>query len=355
MEGKGAVVFLPREDGRFNWMLEELMFAPPAVWMAEALRAEGFEKFLVVCHDDDRQAAQACFPEGTGYVTTGATDARERLAEFLSGLTGRVAVVTQPVYLNAAAAAYLADDGAALPRGESCGVFRVDSAALKDALDAGADSVSLIRSDALAAIGAGLEVARPEASFVIEAGAGGIGAALLSFGRTVVSRQMPIGFAGVDGEIVGAMRAKGVRIGEDAAEGAKLALASASGASSGKLSVSTAGFDEKTRLPRLVDIEADLVNALVAPYVRTLTSLCVDALAQAPIELAADLAARGACLVGGGAELFGLREHLAGALGIDVFVPDNPRDAVARGLSAAIEADGAYDRLILESDRADLQ
>ena len=35
MEGKGAVVFLPREDGRFNWMLEELMFAPPAVWMAE--------------------------------------------------------------------------------------------------------------------------------------------------------------------------------------------------------------------------------------------------------------------------------------------------------------------------------
>ena len=124
-------------------------------------------------------------------------------------------------------------------------------ALMQAALDAGADSVSLIRSDALAAIGAGLEVARPEASFVIEAGAGGMGAALLSFGRTVVSRQMPIGFAGVDGEIVGAMRAKGVRIGEDAAEGAKLALASASGASSGKLSVSTAGFDEKTRLPRL--------------------------------------------------------------------------------------------------------
>ena len=74
-----------------------------------------------------------------------------------------------------------------------------------------------------------------------------------------------------------------------------------------------------------------------------------------PSSLAADLAARGACLVGGGAEVFGLREHLAGALGIDVFVPDNPRDAVARGLSAAIEADGVYDRLILESDRADLQ
>ena len=45
--------------------------------------------------------------------------------------------------------------------------------------------------------GACLEVALPEASFVIEAGAGGMGAALLSFGRTVVSRQMPIGFAGV--------------------------------------------------------------------------------------------------------------------------------------------------------------
>lgn len=64
MEGKGAVVFLPREDGRFNWMLEELMFAPPAVWMAEALRAEGFEKFLVVCHDDDRQAARPASRRG---------------------------------------------------------------------------------------------------------------------------------------------------------------------------------------------------------------------------------------------------------------------------------------------------
>ena len=228
-------------------------------------------------------------------------------------------------------------------------------ALMQAALDAGADSVSLIRSDALAAMGAGLEVARPEASFVIEAGAGGMGAALLSFGRTVVSRQMPIGFAGVDGEIVGAMRAKGVRIGEDAAEGAKLALASASGASSGKLSVSTAGFDEK--------------NAFASPGgyrggfgQRARCALCAHAhfalrgrAGAGPIELAADLAARGACLVGGGAELFGLREHLASALGIDVFVPDNPRDAVARGLSAAIEADGVYDRLILESDRADLQ
>lgn len=159
---------------------------------------------------------------------------------------------------------------------------------MQAALDAGADSVSLIRSDALAAIGArGWKSRARRQALMIEAGRWRHGRGASFFWPHGGFPPDAHWLCGVDGEIVGAMRAKGVRIGEDAAEGAKLALASASGASSGKLSVSTAGFDEKTRLPRLVDIEADLVNALVAPYVRTLTSLCVDALAQAPIELAA--------------------------------------------------------------------
>ena len=229
-------------------------------------------------------------------------------------------------------------------------------ALMQAALDAGADSVALVRSDALGALGAGLDVARPEASFVIEAGAGGVGAALFSFGRVVASHQMPTGLASVDREIAGAMRAKGVRISEGAAEEAKIALATASGAAAGKLSAATAGFDEKSNLPCLANIDAALVNALIAPHVRSLTSLALATLAQAPIELAADLAGRDACLTGGGANLFGLREHLAQALGIGVFVPESPRDAVARGLSAILESsDGAYNRLILESDQANLQ
>lgn len=167
---------------------------------------------------------------------------------------------------------------------------------------------------------------------------------------------MPIGLASVDREIVGSMRARRMRISEAAAEEAKLALATANGAATERLAVTAAGFDAKSSLPCLASIDAALVNKLVEPYVRSLTSLAAATLAQAPIELAADLAARDACLIGGGANLFGLRDHLARALGIGVFVPDNPRDAVARGLSVILEsADGAYDRLILESDQAKLQ
>lgn len=45
MEGKGAVVFLPREDGRFNWMLEELMFAPPASGWPKRCARRGSKNF----------------------------------------------------------------------------------------------------------------------------------------------------------------------------------------------------------------------------------------------------------------------------------------------------------------------
>ena len=134
MQNMGAVVFLPREDGRFNLMLEELMFAPGAVWLRQALEEAGFTRFLVVCHEEERQAAQGCFPQDTVFVTNGAQDAREQLVTFLSSLEGRAAVITRPVYLNGDAARALAGEEP-LPRGEACGVFRADAALLKAELD----------------------------------------------------------------------------------------------------------------------------------------------------------------------------------------------------------------------------
>lgn len=218
---------------------------------------------------------------------------------------------------------------------------------MQAALEAGADSVALVRQDALGAIGAGLDVMQPEGSFVIDVGAGGMGAAIFAFGRTVASQRAMHGLAGVDAAIVQAVRAKGVRIGEKSAEAAKLALASANEAGA-SLNYSVAGFDAVTGFPRMVEIDSQLVNSAVSPLVREIAFLAEGTLAKAPVELAADLAEKGACLIGGGASLFSLDVLLQEALGIPVRAAEDPAQCVARGLAAFIEDSEKYDRLILD-------
>ena len=88
MNATGAVVFLPREGNGPSLMLEELLFDPAALWLAESLRAAGVERFFVVCHTDDQARAAACFPAGTEFVTGGSGDAVEQLSAFLNALAG---------------------------------------------------------------------------------------------------------------------------------------------------------------------------------------------------------------------------------------------------------------------------
>ena len=81
MDSLGAIVFLPREDAAGCLMLEPILFDPAAAWLAAALERAGVDRFLVVCNGGDLPAAQACFPEGTQFVTDDATDAEKQLME----------------------------------------------------------------------------------------------------------------------------------------------------------------------------------------------------------------------------------------------------------------------------------
>ena len=130
----GAIIFLPREGGEAPLLLQKLLFQPGALWLAKALEAHGYGRFLVVCHEDDRSAVAHCFPTGSEYITEGSADAAERLSAFLSHEEGAVAVITRPVLVPFPAAGA---EGEALPL--------IPPSALACALDSGADFAAALR------------------------------------------------------------------------------------------------------------------------------------------------------------------------------------------------------------------
>ncbi len=144
MGSLGAIVFLPREDDAPSLMLEDILFDPAARWLSAALERAGADRFLVVCHDDDRALAETCFPAGTEFVTAGAMDANRRLMDFLAALGGQVAVFTRPVFLDDQGAGRL--ESGELPRGEDSGVYTISAAALGSAMEQGDDFLSSLRS-----------------------------------------------------------------------------------------------------------------------------------------------------------------------------------------------------------------
>lgn len=224
----GAIVFLPKDERGSSLFFQSILFDPAALWLAETLRRSGAERFLVVCDDAHRDIAAPCFPDDTAFVTTDATDAPARLADFLSVVPGPVAVVTRPVLL-APQGTNFALPSKELARSAEKAVFSLRGAALAAALKDGRSF-----EDALAALGdakpwqgrvlplqndptyrcatvdplakslgvermlcAGVRVLDPESAYVGPAVIAGEGSALLPGvilrGRTVIGRDCELG------------------------------------------------------------------------------------------------------------------------------------------------------------------
>ncbi len=209
-------------------------------------------------------------------------------------------------------------------------------------MEAGAAGCSLIRSDLMAAVGAGCDPMRPEGTLVGELGAGSMAVTLFSMGRVVESRSLPWGMRRADEIITTRLRNEyALETGALTAEELKLSLLSALGGA--KLSVDVRGLDLNLSLPRTRSVEAEKLHAAVKPVIDDFSALVQAVVRRAPTELAADLADRPIVLTGGGASLFGLDKLIAEATGLGVMIPGDPAGCVARGLVAALESPGRFE------------
>ena len=203
-------------------------------------------------------------------------------------------------------------------------------------MESGAAGCSLIRSDLMAALGAGCDPMRPEGTLVGELGAGSMSVTLFSLGRAVETRTLPWGMRKADEAIQTLLRNEyALETGPETCEELKLTLLSALGGT--KLAVDVRGLDLNLSLPRTRSIEAEKLHAAVKPVVEDFCSLVHAVVRRAPTELAADLVDSPIALTGGGASLFGLDKLIAERTGLSVLLPGDPAGCVARGLATAVE------------------
>ncbi len=224
--------------------------------------------------------------------------------------------------------------------GVPSGVTEVERRAVVQAIvEAGAKRAFLIEEPLAAAIGAGIEIAEPTGSMVVDIGGGSTDIAVISLGGIVVSESLRIAGNEFDEAIVRFVRDQHkLLIGERTAEEIKIKIGAAKVVSDeDELIAEVRGRDLVSGLPKTVEIStSDVVEALSEPLEKVVLGV-KKTLEQTPPELISDIIDRGILLTGGGALLKNLDKLLEETTQVPVVVAENAMDAVAIGTGKALE------------------
>ncbi|WP_424213779.1 rod shape-determining protein [Streptomyces sp. BI20] len=223
------------------------------------------------------------------------------------------------------------------------GVTPVERRAIVQAsTKAGARQVHLIEEPMAAAIGAGLPVAEPRGSMVVDIGGGTSEVAVISLGGIVTARSLRVGGDRMDAAITEFVRKEhGLLIGERTAEDVKVAIGSAWPVPDmpelEDRTFTVRGREKVAGMPLTLELTTAEVRAALDEPVEAIVQAVRATLEECPPELSGDVMEHGIVLTGGGALLPGLDLRLASATGIPVFVADEPLDCVANGTGKCVE------------------
>lgn len=219
------------------------------------------------------------------------------------------------------------------------GVTAVERRAVKEATqNAGAKRVSIIEEPMAAAIGAGLPVAEPTGSMIVDIGGGTSEVAVISLGGIVTSRSVRVAGDEFDSSIINYIKKKyNLLIGERTAENIKIAIGSAYPYADNEPSMDIKGRNLLNGLPENITVTSEEIReALSEPLSHVIEAIKVT-LEKTPPELATDIIDQGIMLAGGGALLKGLDLLIHAETGMPVKVAERPLDCVADGTGKVLE------------------
>ena len=216
-------------------------------------------------------------------------------------------------------------------------------AVIDAAANSGAKTVHLIEEPLAAAIGAGLDITKPNGSMVVDIGGGTCDIAVISLGGVVERESIKVAGDKFDDAIIKYVRNKyKLMIGEKTAEDLKINIGSAF-KNSRDLTYIMKGRNLITGLPDEIEINTEEIRIAIQEPVQNIVDTVKKVLERTPPELASDIIERGIVMTGGGALLHGLDKLIEFKTGVSVTVAEDSVECVARGTGAVLGYIGKLD------------
>lgn len=219
------------------------------------------------------------------------------------------------------------------------GVTEVEKKAVLDASNqAGARKTYLIEEPIAAAIGAGLDIAKPTGNMVVDIGGGTTDVAVISLGGIVVSNSIKVAGDKFDEAIVRYIRKKhNIMIGERTAEDMKIQIGTAYPRKE-EVYMDIRGRNLVSGLPKTITVSSsEMLEALEEP-VTAIADAVHAVLEKTPPELASDISDKGIIMTGGGSLLHGLDTLISKRAGVPVHIAEDAISCVAFGTGKALES-----------------
>ena len=218
------------------------------------------------------------------------------------------------------------------------GVTEVEKRAVLDAtMEAGGGKTFLIEEPIAAAVGAGLDITKPDGNMVIDIGGGTSDIAVISLGGIVVSTSIKVAGDKFDEAIIKYMRKRhNLLIGERTAEELKINIGTAYPRTK-SIKMDCRGRDLITGLPKNISISSEEMLEALSEVVNSVCDAVHFVLEKTPPELASDISSRGIILTGGGSLLNGLNKLIEKRTGIPTYIADDAVSCVAKGTGMSLE------------------
>ena len=220
-------------------------------------------------------------------------------------------------------------------------------AVIDAAMNSGAKKVYLIEEPLAAAIGAGLDITKPNGCMVVDIGGGTCDIAVISLGGIVKTSSVRIAGDKLDEAIVQYVRQKhNLLIGEKTAEDVKINIASATELDE-ELEFEIRGRNILNGLPRNVVITSSELREATEELLNQMIEEIKVTLEKTPPELSADIYQKGIVLAGGGANIRNLDKKISESIKIPVVVAEDPLCCVVKGIEILLKDFDKYKEVII--------
>ena len=217
-------------------------------------------------------------------------------------------------------------------------ITSIEKSAIRDVAErCGAKKVFIEEEPKVAAIGAGLDITKPNGNMVIDIGGGTTDIAVLSLKDIVTSASIRVAGNVFDQDIIKFIKEKyKLLIGDKTAEEIKIEFANVYNPDK-KKKMEVRGRDLITGLPSTIEIVESETKEALEESLNKIIKSATNVLEQTPPELSADIVENGVVLTGGGSLLTGLVPLLKDKLKIPVFIADTPLTCVVEGTGVLLD------------------